>query len=80
MRMHLRLLALLLTLCMLCASAVACGANPPAETTVEKLSSVKIISADSFATSVPLIPIAQPISAFLSAGASFTPSPVIATT
>ena len=35
MRMHLRLLALLLTLCMLCASAVACGANPPAETTVE---------------------------------------------
>ncbi|CCJ29466.1 unnamed protein product [Pneumocystis jirovecii] len=45
---------------------------------VEKLSSVKIISAVSLATSVPE-PIAIPISAFFSAGASFTPSPVIAT-
>ena len=51
-----------------------------ADTTVAKLSSVKITSAASFATSVPTIPIAQPISAFLSAGLSFTPSPVIATT
>lgn len=33
-----------------------------------------------FATSVPAIPIAKPISAFLRAGASFVPSPVIATT
>ncbi len=50
-----------------------------ADTTVAKLSSVKITSAASFATSVPTIPIAQPISAVFSAGASFTPSPVIAT-
>ena len=48
-------------------------------TIVAKLSSVIIKSAASFDTSVPVIPIAQPISAFLSAGASFTPSPVIAT-
>ena len=46
---------------------------------VEKLSSSRIISAAFFATSVPVMPIAQPISAALSAGASFTPSPVIAT-
>ena len=45
---------------------------------VEKLSSVKIISAASLDTSVPVIPIAHPISAFFRAGASFTPSPVIA--
>ncbi len=45
-------------------------------TMVEKLSSCSNISADSLATSVPL-PIATPIAAFLSAGASFTPSPVI---
>ena len=51
-----------------------------ASTIVEKLSSVRIISAAPFATSVPVIPIAQPISAALSAGASLTPSPVIATT
>ena len=38
------------------------------------------IAAALFATSVPVIPIAQPMSAALSAGASFTPSPVIATT
>ena len=36
------------------------------------------MSDDSFATSVPS-PIATPIDAFLSAGASFTPSPVMAT-
>ena len=51
-----------------------------AETKVAKLSSIKTISDASFATSVPDKPIATPISAFLSAGASFTPSPVIATT
>ena len=45
-----------------------------------KLSSVKIISDASLATSVPVIPIATPISAFFNAGASFTPSPVIAVT
>lgn len=33
-----------------------------------------------FATSVPLIPIANPTSAFFKAGASFVPSPVTATT
>ena len=47
---------------------------------VEKLSSVKIILAASFATSLPVIPIATPISLCLRAGASLTPSPVIATT
>ncbi len=45
-----------------------------------KLSSSKIIPAAYFATYVPAIPIANPISAFLRAGASFVPSPVIATT
>ncbi len=49
-------------------------------TIVAKLSSVKVISAAPFATSVPVIPIAQPISAALSAGASLTPSPVMETT
>ena len=48
-------------------------------TIVAKLSSVNIIDAASFDTSVPVIPIAIPISACLSAGASLTPSPVIAT-
>jgi hypothetical protein len=45
-----------------------------------KLSSNKIIAADYRATSVPAIPIANPTSAFFSAGASFVPSPVTATT
>ncbi len=44
-----------------------------------KLSSCKTISAASLATSVPAIPIAIPILALESAGASFTPSPVMAT-
>src|SRR6266516_2776947 len=48
-------------------------------TMVEKLSSVRIITAASLVTSVPVIPIAMPMSAFFSAGASLTPSPVIAT-
>ena len=48
-------------------------------TIVAKLSSVRIITAASFETSVPVMPIATPMSAFLSAGASFTPSPVMAT-
>src|ERR1035441_515024 len=39
-----------------------------------------MISAACLATSVPVIPIANPTSAFLSAGASFVPSPVTATT
>ena len=46
----------------------------------EKLSSINIISAASFATEVPAIPIANPTLAFLRAGASFVPSPVTATT
>ena len=66
-----------------------------AATIVEKLSSDKTISEASFATSVPnkghykyififfflipVIPIATPICAYLRAGASLTPSPVIAT-
>ena len=45
-----------------------------------KLSSVRIMSAASLATSVPARPMATPMSAFLSAGASLTPSPVTATT
>ena len=44
-----------------------------------KLSSWSTISAASFATSVPAMPIAIPMFARESAGASFTPSPVIAT-
>ena len=47
---------------------------------VAKLSSVRTMSAESLATSEPTIPIATPMSACLSAGASLTPSPVIATT
>lgn len=45
-----------------------------------KLSFNKMISAASFATYVPVIPMANPTSAFLSAGASLVPSPVTATT
>ena len=45
---------------------------------VEKLSSVRIITAASLVTSVP-VPIEIPMSAFLTAGASLTPSPVMAT-
>ena len=48
-------------------------------TIVAKLSSVKTIAAASLETSVPVIPIATPIFACFRAGASFTPSPVIAT-
>ena len=44
-----------------------------------KLSSVSTMSAASLDTSVPVMPMATPISAVFSAGASFTPSPVIAT-
>ena len=44
---------------------------------VAKLSSVRIMTAASFETSVPVMPIATPMSAALSAGASLTPSPVI---
>lgn len=45
----------------------------------QKLSSVSTMSEAFLATSVPVIPIAKPISALLSAGASFVPSPVTAT-
>ena len=48
-------------------------------TIVEKLSSVSITEAASLDTSVPVIPMATPISACFNAGASLTPSPVIAT-
>src|SRR4030065_63371 len=48
-------------------------------TIVPTLSTVKIMSLDSLLTSVPTIPIATPMSAFLSDGASLIPSPVIAT-
>jgi hypothetical protein len=46
----------------------------------EKLSSRMTMSAASLATSVPAMPIAKPTSLSLSAGASFVPSPVTATT
>jgi len=46
---------------------------------VAKLSSVRTMSAASLVTSVPLIPMAIPMSAALMAAASFTPSPVMAT-
>ncbi len=49
-------------------------------TIVEKLSSTKIISATFLVTSVPVIPMPTPTSDTFKAGASFTPSPVIATT
>ena len=51
-----------------------------AATIEAKLSSVRVIAAASLVTSVPVMPIATPMSAFLSAGASLTPSPVMATT
>ena len=51
-----------------------------ADTMVAKLSSTRIMSDASLATSVPVIPIATPMSAALRAGASLTPSPVMATT
>ena len=50
-----------------------------AETIEAKLSSVRVIAAASLVTSVPVMPMAIPMSAFFSAGASLTPSPVIAT-
>src|SRR5699024_5386632 len=51
-----------------------------ADTILEKLSSVNTISAVFLATSVPVMPIAIPISDLFNAMASLTPSPVIATT
>ena len=54
------------------------GPSSTALTIVAKLSSVRIIAAASLETSVPVMPIAMPMSACLSAGASLTPSPVIA--
>ena len=48
--------------------------------TEQKLSSVKTISEAFLATSVPVMPIANPTSALFNAGASFVPSPVTATT
>mmetsp|Transcript_33721 Transcript_33721/g.80868 ORF Transcript_33721/g.80868 Transcript_33721/m.80868 type:complete len:204 (+) Transcript_33721:797-1408(+) len=50
-----------------------------AATIVEKLSLANTISEASLATSVPPMPMATPMSACFRAGASFTPSPVIAT-
>jgi len=47
---------------------------------VVKLSSTRIISAASFDTSVPVFPIAMPMSALRRATASLTPSPVMPTT
>ena len=54
--------------------------SPTAETMVAKLSSARIISATFLVTSVPVIPIPTPMSAFLIEGASLTPSPVMAVT
>ena len=49
-------------------------------TMVAKLSSVSTMSAASFETCVPVIPMPMPISASFMEGASFTPSPVMAVT
>ena len=51
-----------------------------AATIVEKSSSARIMSEASLLTSVPVMPMATPMSARRSAGASLTPSPVMATT
>ena len=51
-----------------------------ARTIEPKSSSSSTSEADSRATSVPRMPIAMPMCAALSAGASLTPSPVMATT
>ena len=51
-----------------------------AATIEAKLSSISTMSEAAFVTSVPAMPIAIPMSAALTAGASLTPSPVIATT
>ncbi len=51
-----------------------------AATIEAKLSSASTMSAASLDTSVPVMPMAMPMSARLRAGASLTPSPVIATT
>ena len=51
-----------------------------AETIVAKLSSASIMSATFFVTSVPVMPMPTPMSADLIAGASLTPSPVMAVT
>ena len=51
-----------------------------AATMVAKLSSASTISATFLVTSVPVMPMPIPISAFLMEGASFTPSPVMAVT
>jgi hypothetical protein len=50
-----------------------------AATMVLKLSSARTMTEASLATSVPAMPIAIPMWACFKAGASFTPSPVIAT-
>mmetsp|Transcript_7163 Transcript_7163/g.10745 ORF Transcript_7163/g.10745 Transcript_7163/m.10745 type:complete len:285 (-) Transcript_7163:1209-2063(-) len=47
-------------------------------TMVAKLSSARIMSAASLATSVPVMPMATPMAACCRAGASLTPSPVMA--
>ena len=48
-------------------------------TMVAKLSSARIMEAASLETSVPVMPMATPMSAALRAGASLTPSPVMET-
>jgi hypothetical protein len=50
-----------------------------ARTMVAKLSSRSTMALASLATSVPATPMATPMSACRSAGASLTPSPVMAT-
>ena len=61
-------------------SETLANAEDATAATIElKLSSNNTISLASLLTSVPVIPIATPISACFKAGASFTPSPVMAT-
>jgi len=56
-----------------------CLPSSTADTMLAKLSSARTISEASLLTSVPVIPMAIPMSAAFNAGASFTPSPVTAT-
>lgn len=58
-------------------SSVSCSST---HMMVWKSSSTRIMSAASLQTSVPVWPIATPMSAAFRATASFTPSPVMATT
>lgn len=73
----------MVTVSVMCVTRTASlGSSPWRQThmMVWKSSSTRIMSAASLQTSVPVWPIATPMSAAFNATASFTPSPVMATT